>query len=306
MSPALKRNAVIAFGLAVLFDWSFMFAKHDPALRAIIPFGEDPYDAVGSFAFIVVPLIALLSLVRAFWPYRNGEPTRAQLVYLVRSQTAIVLAALVTLASDAVAMARYPSMWSAAASRNELIVLLIGMAVLAAAVLGLILGSREGLPARGSHRWKWAALVLLPALLVLVSYPERWIRNTAFHLVTVVVGAVVLFAPMRPLLLALVPYDEQLSKAPTRSSARRIWGLVLLLGIMVGVFAFAGEMSAGGSRMPLGRLLYVASVFIGLGSAGILVAYAFLAKPLGLASWGLLGLLTSLPNHATSEHTPRQ
>jgi hypothetical protein len=305
MSSALKRNAVIVFGLAVLFDWSFMFAKHDPALRGIIPFGEDPYDAVGSFAFIVVPLIALVSLVRAFWPYRNGEPSRAQLVYLVRSQMAIVFAALVTLASDAVAMARHPSTWSAAASRNELIVLLGGMAVVAGAALWLALGSQEGLPTRGSHRWQWTAVALL-AVVVLAFYPEQLVGNTIFHLVTVVVGAAVLFAPMRALLLAFVPYDEQLSEMPARWFARLRWGLALLLGIAVGVFAFAGEMSEGSSGMPLRRLLFVASVFIGLGSAGILVAYAFLGKPLGLGLGGARGLPASPPNHVNSAHAPSQ
>jgi hypothetical protein len=32
----------IVFALGSLFYWSFMFAKHDPALRDVIPFGDDP------------------------------------------------------------------------------------------------------------------------------------------------------------------------------------------------------------------------------------------------------------------------
>jgi len=86
MPRPLKRNALIVFGLAIILSWSFMFAKHDPRLRAIIRFGDDPYDAVGSFGTIVGMLIALLSLVRAFRPYRKQSPTKAQCVYLVRSQ----------------------------------------------------------------------------------------------------------------------------------------------------------------------------------------------------------------------------
>jgi hypothetical protein len=31
MLQVLKRNAVIVFGLASLFYWSFMFAKHRPS-----------------------------------------------------------------------------------------------------------------------------------------------------------------------------------------------------------------------------------------------------------------------------------
>jgi hypothetical protein len=37
MPQILKRNAVIVFGLGSLFYWSFMFAKHDPALRNVNP-----------------------------------------------------------------------------------------------------------------------------------------------------------------------------------------------------------------------------------------------------------------------------
>ncbi len=121
MPTTLRRNTVIAFGLATLFDWSFMFAKHDPTLRSIIPFGDDPYDAVGSFGFIVAMLIALLSVVRAFRPYRKSAPSHSQQVYLLRSQQAVVLAVLITVGSDAIAMARHPSLWIGAAGGHELL-----------------------------------------------------------------------------------------------------------------------------------------------------------------------------------------
>lgn len=287
MPAVLKRNAVIVFGLAMLFGWSFMFAKHDPALRNVIPFGEDPYDAVGSFALIAGTLIALVSLVRAFRPYHDGQPSRAQRVYLVRSQAAVVLTVLITLAADAVAMARHPSMW--ASSRGRLAGLLAGVAVAAVTVQLLICGSQEKLPEGVSNRWKRAAITTLLAIFVLALYPKQLIQGTAAHLLTVVAGAVVLFAPMRPLLTALVPYDERLTETPARirlASARRRWGLILIVGIMVGVFAFAGEMSDASSTMPLLRLAFVALVFVGLGVAGLLIAYAFLGKPLGLAPRG--------------------
>ena len=286
MPAALNRNSVIVFGLALLFSWSFMFAKHDPALRGVIPFGEDPYDAVGSFAFIIGMLIALVSLVRAFRPYRD-EPSRAQRVYLVRSQVAVALAVLITLASDAVAMARHPAMWGASASRNRLVGLLLGIAVAGGTVLSVICMPQEKLRDGDPNRWTRAAISSLLALLVLALYPEQLINGTATHLLTVVAGAVVLFAPMRPLLTALVPYESERSETPAHrgfSGVRRRWGFVLLLGIVVGVCVFAGEMSESGGSMPLGRLAFVASVFIGLAIAGLLVAYAFLGKVLGLGT----------------------
>lgn len=287
MPQVLKRNAVIVFGLGCLFYWSFMFAKHDPALRGVIPFGDDPYDAVGSFGVMVGMLIALLSLVRAFRPYREA-PSLTQRANLVRSQEAVVLAVFMTLTSDVVAMARHPSMWVGTASRDRLIALVGGMAVVAAAVQLLIRASQRELPERGVKHWKAAVSATLLAIMVLAAYPEQLIHGTATHLLTVVAGAIVLFAPMRPLLNALVPYKSdkgRMEKIPARgqfSTAGRRWGIAALAGAVIGACAFLGEIAEGSGAVPMNRLAFVASVFIGLGLAGFLIAYAFLREPLGL------------------------
>jgi hypothetical protein len=245
MPKNLKRNAVIVFGLAALFYWSFMFAKHDPGLRSVIPFGEDPYDAVGSFGVVVGMLIALISLARAFRPYHEAPPSTAQHVYLVRSQAAVVLVVLITLTADTVAMARHLYMWIGAASRNVLIVLIGGLAVVTVAVQRLIRASQHKLPETGSNRWKRAGIASLLAILILVLYPEQLINRTATHLFTIVVGAFLLFAPMRLLLTALVPYkvDEARTETPARSrfsSPKHRWGIVLLGGVLIGAFALLG------------------------------------------------------------------
>jgi hypothetical protein len=52
--------------------------------------------------------------------------------------------------------------------------------------------------------------------------------------------------------------------------------------VSIGALAFVGEMSEGANPMPLMRLLFVASVFVGLGLAGLVIAYAFLGTLLGL------------------------
>jgi len=290
MPKNLKRNAIIVCGLAVLFYWSFMFAKHDPGLRKVIPFGEDPYDAVGSFGVVVGMIIALISLVRAFRPYHGAPPSTAQRLYLIRSQTAVVLGVLITLAADTVAMARHPHMWIGAASRNVLVALILGVAAATVAVQLFIRASQHELPEPGSNRWKRAGITSLLAILILVLYPEQLIRRTATQLLTIVVGAFLLFAPMRLLLTALVPYKA--GEAPTETPARsrfsslNRWGIVLLAGVLIGAFTLAGEMTEGGGVLPLGRLAFVASVFIGLWIAGLSIAYAFLGKPLGFGPQG--------------------
>src|SRR5215469_12370863 len=170
MPKSLKRNAVFVVGLAAFYQWSFMFAKHDPALRDIIPFGNDPYDAVGSFGVIVGLLLALVSLVRAFRPYRQHPPSTMQRVYLVRTQTAVVLSVFITLAADAIAMARHPSIWLGAAARSMLIVLLGSLAIIAAAAQVLIRTSKDTLPQGVSKRWTGAIVTGLLAVLILLVY----------------------------------------------------------------------------------------------------------------------------------------
>ena len=125
---------------------------------------------------------------------------------------------------------------------------------------------------------------------MLAVYPEQLIQRASTHLLTVIIGDFVLFASMRVLLTSLVPYkgDEGLTGAVPRE-ARVLnhwhrWSIVVTTGLLIGAFAFLGEMSEGGSAMPLIHLLIVASAFVGLGLAGLLIAYAFLETPLGLWS----------------------
>lgn len=286
MPAADKRNAVLVCGLAATFYWVFAFAKHDPALRAVIPFGDDPYDAVAGFGVVVAALLAVVSLARAFRPRRTGAPSVAEHVLLLRSQMAVVLAVGLTLASDVVAMARHPSMWIAATHRSELVGLLTGLAVFASVVFFLVHASESALHSSELHRWVPGTLVFGLAMLVLAVYPERLIDGIVTHLLTVIVGAVVLLAPMRALLVALVPYEaRELRMRHTgrtwlwSPSAR--WSAALMIGLLYGTAAFLGEMTEGPPG-PTARLLLVASVFIGLGTAGLVLAYAFLADPLGL------------------------
>jgi hypothetical protein len=288
MHKTHKVNAGVVLLLAALFCWLFMFPKHDAALSMIIPFGDDPYDAVGSFAMIVGILVALLSLGRAFRPYRSNSASIETQVYLVRAQTCVVLAVVITLVSDAVALARHPTMWATAPQRNELLALLGGMALLVTAVALLIRRSAEEIVSPAAQAgWTRAAVFGLAGVLILAVYPERMIQGTATHLLTVVAGALILFVPMRSLLTALVPYETNTTQREATDGkpgfARRYrWGIVLLVGFILGVFLFAGEMSEGTGGMSLGRIVFVAAVFVGLSTIGLAIAYTFLGIPLGL------------------------
>ena len=284
MPGRLKRSAVVVAAFAGFFYWGFMTAKHDPSLRDIVPFGEDPYDAVGSFAVIVAVLVAVLSLARAFRPYRSSGPSSAEVTYLLRSLATVALAALITVGSNAIAMVRHPSQWLGAGATVDLVVLQGVMLVVAAAIL-LRLG--HGRTRATRQAWTRAGIVGLVAASILVIYPEDWIRRTGTHLLSVVAGALLLFAPMRPLLSALVPLEASAPKgevdAPSgwRRRGWLRWSAAAVLGLSVGVFAFVGEMSEGGVPSVV-KAAVVAAVFGGLGTAGLLIAYALIGKPLGL------------------------
>jgi hypothetical protein len=44
MKKRLEIHSLAVLALVIAFDWFFEFTKHNPNLRRIIPFGEDPYD----------------------------------------------------------------------------------------------------------------------------------------------------------------------------------------------------------------------------------------------------------------------
>jgi hypothetical protein len=199
---------------------------------------------------------------------------------------AVVLLILLTMACDVAAMARHLAMWSASPSRGQLVAMLAVMSVISGAMLWRLRVSARSLPASEVGHRKQAAVAVWAAVIVLVFYPEQWIAHTAFHMFTVVASAAVLFGPTRLLLAVLVPYDDEPCEPRSHSIARRRWGPVLLVGVIVGVGAFAGEMSEGTGGMPIARLALVASEFVGLGTAGLLVAYACLSESLGIGQRG--------------------
>ena len=263
-----------------------MFTKHDPALRNVIPFGVDPYDAVGSFGVLVGSLVSILALVRAFHPYGGTTPSAARHLYLLRAQLAVVLVVGLTLVADVAALMHRPSAWVRAPPRAELLVLLIGMVALTGLVLTVILASARRGTATHGRRWALPGVVVLVFLIALTLYPERLIEQTTAHLFTILLADLLLFVELRLLLPTLLPDDGLPSPSHGKRGSRSGfygWGGVALTGLLIGSLLFVGEMSeGGGQRPPTARLVLVASVFIGLATAGLLIAYAFVRAPLGL------------------------
>jgi hypothetical protein len=289
MKMKLKFNAIAVLALALLFNQFFMFAKHDPALSLIMPFGDDPYDSIGSVAMIVGDLLAILSLVRTFRPHRPGKPTLLSKLFLVRTHMAIALTPLVALASDAIAMARHSSVWTGKPATGELLALMAGMAAVSIAVVLLVRLSlpEVDLPASPNRFWRTGVVVTL-CILALAFYPEGVIQNIPLHFLTIVAGFVLFLAPQSALTIALVPFDTGWSgfedpNRRSRFSGWIQWASMTGLGIAIGASILLMEIFAeGNASAPLGRIMLLSALFVGAGTSALLIAFAFLRKPLGL------------------------
>jgi hypothetical protein len=280
MRNAFKRNAILVSSLAMFFWWTFGFAKHDAMLRRIIPFGGDPYDSVSSFGVIAASLLALVSFVRAFfrrWVGRSGQP-----IYILRAQIAIPFCILLTIAAEAVAMARHTSMWLHAPGRGQLLIVLASETGFALIILGLL--SKNSM-VKSPRMLKRATAIWLGTLLALGVYPERLILGTTGHLVTVVLGAFLLFAPLSALIKAWLPETPRpadFNRARRRSASLYApLALAAAIGLIVGAIAYAGELSEGGIHPATKQILFIGSIYVGLGASGLLIGYASLGRLLG-------------------------
>lgn len=284
MENTFRRNAIMISGLAIFFWWAFGFAKHAPALRSIIPFGEDPYDSVSSFGVIAASLLALVSSVRAFfrlWVGRSGQP-----IYVFRAQIAVPLCILVTVAAESVAMARHTSMWLHAPGRDQLLTVMASETGLALMILRLL---SKNFIVKSRPNLRRAAAVWLVTLLALAVYPERLIRATSGHLVTVVFGALLLFAPVSELIKAWLPETPSAGFNPARRSIGRRCApaaVAVAIGLIVGVISYVGELSEGGSHPGVKQVLFIGSIYLGLGAAGLLIGYVSLGRLLGFVISG--------------------
>ena len=213
MPKTIKLNSLLVLVLAIAFFIFFDQTKHLPLLADILPFGEDPYDAVGSFGIQLAFFAALLAMLRAFRPY-EGEPGQNQVGLLLRTQGVSVLAVAVTLAADLVAMLRYRSAWLDAASL--LISLMAGMILVTALVAWRILGSIKSIvELKPVRSWLWVWIVVPASLLILAFYPEGWREGIIGGIFTAMAGMTLLFLQVWALAAGQIsapadPYEDAL------------------------------------------------------------------------------------------------
>jgi hypothetical protein len=291
---SLKSNSAVIIALITVF----LITKHSLVALNVPPLRSDPCDAVGAFALITIIFIVITSLVRAFDRHPKSLSSALLPLYLLRSQQAVVLAVFITIAADVVALGRHTAMWVNLVSPTYLLVLLGNLAVIGVTAQFLIFVVQRTPSQTQSIRWSLVVFTALFAIAVLVFCPE-WPHDhdsTTAHILTVAIGALMVFVPMRLLLPELVPYGSNAHRKRSVSGAVREW-LSPVAGVLMGAFGFwVNSISVDGALRHAHPSAFVLSI------AGLLVANAFLGESLGLGGekrWGEKG---STPGCTTSCH----
>lgn len=253
--------ALVTFA-AVVFYLFFQINKSGP-FRDMNPFGDDPYDAVGSMAIQVALLIGVLTYARAL---RLREmPSDASKTRLILRGNIIVLSAIViTLIADAIAEVVRPfppSDWGRVLLAELLA--MFGLAFLCVIAVAVVFRRiRTGAPPAGltvadalDDLWTLVRLPVTKASAVLPSAFVGWVQR--FHSDLLFVH----FEWVNP--------------------RRHPWRFACALGLLVGVVVFLAQLQEGlPPNLKIGLL--VAGIFILVEFIATLAGYAALGRYLGL------------------------
>ncbi len=318
----LRLISLASFALSLFFLVFFFLCKHNPALAAVSPFAEDPYDAVGSFGVQLSMAAALLSLVPALRPYAKEGDLAGRSLRIVRSCAVSVAAVTVTLTADIVAMTRFPKKWFGSVSGSMLAVLVAALFFLAAAVSAALF--RQALASGSLAGWRgWirAAAVGVAGFAALALYPTPWRQGVPAAILSAAAGMVLLLVlvavwvkgvfrrPDEPsedllddglaILKCLWPGFARAMGSVLRSERadRGSWGLrftrwlnprrhrfhlAVLFAIGMGIAVALAEVIGEGLPDELRRAAAVTAIFVGLEGAGVLLGYALFARFLGV------------------------
>jgi hypothetical protein len=263
----LWRNSVVMFGLFA----AHFIVQHRLVSRRVGGLGTDPCDAVVLFAFVTIALIAIVSLLRMF----SGSSSPLRYLYVIRAQQAVLFAIFMMFVAEIIALARSSEMWTRIVSPTRIFALHGALAAVTLAILLLILVTQRHRISLSSLRWTRTILPVVIAILVLMVCPEwpTYSSSRTAHILTVAVGALVIFIPLRLFLPALVLQGSNAHGETTTFGTGREWTL-LLSGVALQLCDFWP--AAGKAIGPIGHMHL----------ASFLIAYAVLGRPLGFAgSW---------------------
>lgn len=316
-SRSLKTVSSLVLLLAFFF-WAFFDISKKAALLAVVnPFAEDPYDAVGSFGIQLAFFAALLSLLRAFRPYASREIPSNQQLLILRGETVALLAVVVTLAADIVAMVRYPLMWRNSPGRWVLLALM-GVVIFLVVLTGLWLYQfARNIPVLAANR-SWTRLLIFPfSALILAIYPADLQASIPGGIFSALLGMALLFLCTWALATVISPETEMEFKdvlddfvsiyhaAKSRMRAisileklanlrwvqglvdwlnprRHRWNLIILIALAMGAVLLIAEFINEGISASANVVFLVIAVFIGIEGLGVILGYFLFAEFLGI------------------------
>ncbi len=308
--------------LAVLFFLFFDRSKHMEALASANPFIVDPFDAVGSFGVLLALFVALLTTLRAFRPYTGMEIPAGGLDLILRGASIVILSIGVTLAADAIAVMRQPAETLRSPAGWVLIALMLLLAIAnggAARWFQVRLKDVARPPAAAP--WRRAVLLCAACAAVLAAYPPAWDKGTAGGIVAALLGMAILFAAVWALAAALIPSPvlggedalddlgaiygwiksrlgvvagllDSLEGFGRWRAVRSIlnwvnprrhpWSITLIGGVALGLALASAEALGEGVPGRASRFVLVGSVFVVIGTAGVIIGYGLLGRFLGI------------------------
>jgi MFS family permease len=196
----IRPLTIAVFLLALLFLVFFQITKQIPALAQVNPFGEDPYDAVGSFGIQVTLVAALLSFLRVLRPYRTREIITSQYLLILRGNGLSVISVAVTLVVDLIAMVRYSDSWIHYAAGKILAILVVGIMILTAltgwwfsrVVRRLQEMTVIGEQCRKERVFTSMVLIVISCAITLAIYPPGWRQSLFGGIFTALAGMLIL------------------------------------------------------------------------------------------------------------------
>jgi hypothetical protein len=197
--------------------------------------------------------------------HHSSSPLRH--LYTVRSQLAVLFAIFITFMAEIIALARNPASWIGNRFVELLFALIVALTVTTVATLLLMLVKQRNRISPSSLRWTRTILPVLVAMVALTICPEWPIYNssTTAHILTVTLGALVVFIPMRLFLPEIVLNGSDVHRETKTFGTAREWTL-LLVGVAVVLFRYWLHLPIVVERI-----------------AEIFIAYAVLGAPLGFA-----------------------
>jgi hypothetical protein len=254
----LWLNSLLIIGLFA----AHVVTQHRFVSLSVAPVRTDPCDAVNAYAFIAIAFILIAWIWRIFRAAYLSPSAR----YLcaARSQQAALFAIFMTFAAEVIALARSAAAWEKIVSPTGVFAVLACLVPLTAGLQLVIFFRERTRISLKQLRWTRAILPVAISLLVLAVCPEWPDKSPSrmAHILTVGVGAFVVFIPMRLLVSEIVlqrPNElvRELPRGYVRSATLLLCGVVVTLcgffrHIPFLVIAIAELMIA---HATLGRLL---------------------------------------------------